>query len=306
MDILARRRLLSMLRAKGRRKIILRKPGIIRYPAMIENQYAAKLKNFIIQIATEVRLNVVPKLDLIVLEANLNQPSPPPKLGKPGEVGNGGQIHGDAYPDRIEEVITYGKEMFYKIALPLAPIIEQAAESVVAWSANQLNRATTKALGAPLMIRDTFSKDIAAGFIQQNVALIKDISDETASKIQQAIYSGTRAGRSAQEIADRIFKDTGEGLGIMQKAHRRAERIARDQIGKLNGQLTRARQTAMGISRYRWRTMLDNRVRIEHIKREGRIFSWDKPPADGHPGEPPYCRCYAEPVFEDIIPELEG
>ncbi len=45
---------------------------------------------------------------------------------------------------------------------------------------------------------------------------------------------------------------------------------------------------------YKWRTQKDNRVRKEHMEREGKVFNWDTPPFDGHPGEPYNCRCWAE------------
>ncbi len=49
---------------------------------------------------------------------------------------------------------------------------------------------------------------------------------------------------------------------------------------------------------YIWRTARDGRVRPEHARREGRIFAWDDPPWDGHPGSAPGCRCSSEAVVE--------
>lgn len=46
---------------------------------------------------------------------------------------------------------------------------------------------------------------------------------------------------------------------------------------------------------YVWRTHGDGRVRAMHAANNGRIFSWDYPPATGHPGEDYGCRCTAEP-----------
>ena len=84
-----------------------------------------------------------------------------------------------------------------------------------------------------------------------------------------------------------------------------AELIARDQVGKLNGQLTEMTHTEMGLSRYRWRGVGDERERSSHVNVEGEIFSWDDPPLiDGervHPGQAIQCRCFAEPVMEDLL-----
>jgi len=45
---------------------------------------------------------------------------------------------------------------------------------------------------------------------------------------------------------------------------------------------------------YIWRTAGDGKVRGSHADRDGKTFSWDNPPAGGHPGEAPNCRCTAE------------
>lgn len=52
----------------------------------------------------------------------------------------------------------------------------------------------------------------------------------------------------------------------------------------------------MDSTHYIWRSVRDDRSRGEHAKRHGQIFSWDNPPEDGHPGEAPNCRCWAEPI----------
>ncbi len=47
-------------------------------------------------------------------------------------------------------------------------------------------------------------------------------------------------------------------------------------------------------TQYIWRTRGDGKVRASHAANNGRIFSWDNPPATGHPGEDFNCRCTAE------------
>ena len=50
---------------------------------------------------------------------------------------------------------------------------------------------------------------------------------------------------------------------------------------------------------------VDERERAHHVDREGKEFNWDKPPDDGHPGQPILCRCYAEAVLPEFD-ELNG
>lgn len=50
---------------------------------------------------------------------------------------------------------------------------------------------------------------------------------------------------------------------------------------------------------YIWRTEDDVKVRPSHAANDDRVFSWDNPPATGHPGEDFNCRCWAEPIGDD-------
>lgn len=50
---------------------------------------------------------------------------------------------------------------------------------------------------------------------------------------------------------------------------------------------------------YIWRTVRDDHVRSQHAAREGKVFSWNKAPEGGHPGEDYNCRCWAEPASQE-------
>ncbi len=56
--------------------------------------------------------------------------------------------------------------------------------------------------------------------------------------------------------------------------------------------------------RYIWRTRGDNKVSPEHAANDGKIFTRDNPPATGHPGYRPNCRCWAEPIPDEDKPEF--
>ena len=69
----------------------------------------------------------------------------------------------------------------------------------------------------------------------------------------------------------------------------------------LNGQLTKERQTDLGVEQYIWRTVGDERVREEHEILDGEVFSWDNPPEPGQPGDDYQCRCTAEPILPEFV-----
>ncbi len=49
-----------------------------------------------------------------------------------------------------------------------------------------------------------------------------------------------------------------------------------------------------------WRTKMDKKVRMEHLEREGKVYSRENPP-DFLPGEKHHCRCHADPVPDHIV-----
>lgn len=140
----------------------------------------------------------------------------------------------------------------------------------------------------------SFSEAKAERWARANVKLITAMADDHLERVAEITSEAVRVGSRAEVVAARL-RDT---IGI---ASRKAKAIARDQIATLQGQVVQARQTRIGVERYRWRTVGDSRVRTAHRQREGQIFSWGQPPPDGHPGAPINCRCYAEPVLDDVL-----
>jgi len=134
-------------------------------------------------------------------------------------------------------------------------------------------------------------------FVQDNVRLIKSIPEHALNDVEGVVLSGIRRGARATDIA----KTISDRFDVSRS---KATLIARDQIGKFNGELTQLRHQEAGITEYIWRTSRDERVRKTHRERDGNHFAWASPPADGHPGEPVQCRCTAEPVLDQfLLPE---
>lgn len=137
-------------------------------------------------------------------------------------------------------------------------------------------------------------------YLRQNVKLIKSLTGDYVDQVEDVVRRGVQAGDRPTVIQDTILKR-------FDVTKSRAELIAVDQIGKLRGNLTRVRQTSLGIDRYIWRTSRDERVRESHLVKEGKVYSWDDPPADtGHPGQDYRCRCTAEPYIEGEPPPAEN
>ncbi len=131
-------------------------------------------------------------------------------------------------------------------------------------------------------------------FAETNAQLIVGLGQRMAEDIAEIVEDGVVAGSRWETIAGRLAR-------AGQVTESRAALIARDQVGKLFGDINKQRQVNLGVARYVWRTVRDNRVREEHEALDGDSFEWGSPPSDGHPGEAVNCRCYADPDFSDLL-----
>lgn len=131
-------------------------------------------------------------------------------------------------------------------------------------------------------------------FAETNAQLITGLGQRMAEDIADVVQEGVASGSRWETIAGKLAH-------AGQVTESRAALIARDQVGKLFGDINKQRQTNLGVTRYVWRTVRDNRVREEHEALDGDSISWDSPPTDGHPGEAVNCRCYADPDFSELL-----
>jgi SPP1 gp7 family putative phage head morphogenesis protein len=158
-----------------------------------------------------------------------------------------------------------------------------------------VQRAQRVGLRAPLEVQtDLFRprQDLYSAFARRNVEQIGKLDARFYDEIGRAVRRTVGRGRPTSELRDLIRQRAGG-------SERWAALVARDQIGTLNAAITKTRFEEIGIQRYVWRTMDDERVRPEHEARDGLEFGFDDPPPDGNPGEPIACRCVAIPVFGD-------
>jgi len=134
---------------------------------------------------------------------------------------------------------------------------------------------------------------------RQNALLIKDIPFQAMQQIAQKTVEALKSGQAPKDMANDIYEIMSDRMDVTDS---RAKLIARDQVSKLNGNLTMERQVDMGVDSYTWRTVGDERVRETHADNEGQVFEWAMPPEEtGHPGEDINCRCWAEPVLPEVV-----
>lgn len=195
----------------------------------------------------------------------------------------------------------------------VAAAAKEAGEDVDAHNRGQLGQQLREVLGIDLAgAGNADQRKLVAGFVHENVKLITGITPTLARDIEAAVLAGLTGGALHEMLAITIRRK-------MKISTERAELIAVDQVGKINGQVNAARQQAMGITHFVWRTVGDERVRgnpagkypnarPSHYARDKVRYAYDDPPKgkDGTPelpGVPIRCRCSADPDVSTVLGE---
>lgn len=142
-------------------------------------------------------------------------------------------------------------------------------------------------------------------FRATNVSRIKSLVGRELIGITQLLEKSEATGARV-EVLRKAIEDR---FGVTRS---KAALLARDQTLTLNAEITRVRQTNLGIEEYIWTTSGDERVRgqdpkdsTDHASLDGTRHRWGNPPdvGDGrrlHPGEDYQCRCTAFPVLSEL------
>lgn len=193
----------------------------------------------------------------------------------------------------------------------------KTADETMKFSEKEFQRIIEKGIHVNLPVSAPWWDDMKKSWAEDNYALITSNAKNYVSKIntltEQAIVNGLSPMKLKEEIKKVI-----ESL-----SDKHCKLLARDQMGKLNGQITEAQMTEVGLDMYVWSTSYDDRVRDSHAVMEGLLCRWDdasvcsydngktwvsRPSGaiDLHPGQDIQCRCVALAFYPELISEMEG
>lgn len=253
------------------------------HPASIkplQRRYFMLLKPMTDAMAAKVKSGVLPHIADILAMAERARPTVD------------GARH-DTYGEEISSIVQLAKARLLReySEEKLEEMARKMAKATNDFSINNMNKFFQKVFGTDYARFEPWMAQEMDGFVKINVTLIKSIPETHFTNIETTVLRGAQSGRLARDIAADIQAQAGV-------SERKAAFIARDQVAKFNGDLNWRRQTEAGITKYEWSTSGDERVREEHAALDGKTFSWDDPPAEGHPGQSINCRCTALPVIE--------
>jgi SPP1 gp7 family putative phage head morphogenesis protein len=185
--------------------------------------------------------------------------------------------------------------------------VKQMVDGVVKFERKVFVDNCKNAIGVDIrkIVNDTpVGKEMKAA-VQENIKLIKSIGKSYEQRASKIISQGLTSGKDGVSIKQELYDLGGFKGKYKGTEQRRAKLIARDQTQKLANTIDRVRQKHYGVKHYIWSTAKDSRVRSEHKKYDGKRYSWDDPPPDGHPGEAVQCRCTARPDLDELLDGLD-
>lgn len=119
-----------------------------------------------------------------------------------------------------------------------------------------------EATGVNLNLFDPSAGELVQEWADLNSEFLSTLPTEYVNTINQIVAQGVSDGESKSIIAERINEAGKSFRGVLTRdAQRRSERIARDQVGKLNSALSRSRMKQAKVDIYKWSTSADERVR---------------------------------------------
>lgn len=266
--------ILNPLNTSGKPKTI--KIGMT-YPHGVARQYTADMRKIVKALAERINKELMP-----VVREQFKQRNDSERM--------------DGIGDMLA-VIRLIKDTF----MPGDSLANSYAMSTYQHNENSINKEVERQLGVSVNLPDGDVSKVN-DWVEQNASLIADLQEEYIRRVQGAVTNGFLQGKSTKQVSQEIQKATGI-------TWRRANTIARNEIGNLNAQINKERNEELGITRAIWRTARDERVRgnpsglypnarPSHYAREGKEFNISEGLGGISPGEEINCRCYSESIIE--------
>lgn len=191
---------------------------------------------------------------------------------------------------------------------PVSAGAQRIASEFVQASLKKGERDLKKSAGIDVFSGSQQMQDYLRAAAQQNAQLITSIPQKYLEEVQTLVMANMRSGMRPGYI-EKALQDQ---FGVTQ---RRAKMIARDQTGKIQGELAERQQRDSGFEYFQWLDSDDSRVRDRHrviaekVTAYGPgVYRWDNLPLsqDGvpiRPGSDYQCRCASRPVSAREVEE---
>lgn len=196
--------------------------------------------------------------------------------------------------DSVDDLSNLMDEMdrqVQRLVMTLTPALRDWALRLEKWHEGKWARTVLAGAGVNIatLIGPADALETIDAFLARNVALVRDISSQARGRIADAVFRGLQQRTPAREVGKEIAEATG-------MARKRANRVAADQNVKLSSALDAQRQREAGLDHWKWRHSGKAHPRLDHLARNGKIYTENTAPQD-QPGQLPYCGCVRQAVL---------
>ena len=193
----------------------------------------------------------------------------------------------------------------------------QTADLLKEWEDKQFSKQLQNGIGVSFQTNASWWPDTRDSWAQTNYSLIVSNARNYVTQINTLCEQGVVNGWGVKQLQEEIKKATDK------LTDKKCRLLARDQIGKLQGQVSEAQMEEVGLEMYVWDTSGDERVRPSHKPMDGLLCRWDNAnvcsydngktwverPATAvkmHPGQDIQCRCVALAYIPELLSEVSG
>lgn len=236
-----------------------KRAGSVKFPFVQEVNYRNKILELVKFIQKEIKIKLISQLPALYSQNTI--------------------IRKDDFIDDIENIINSIKSSAEYKTLTTIRDLSEVANTLSKFTLSQIAKSlsgkievTAQPVGVDIFtsLGNSDLQLIIKSWTYTNTRLIKSIPENLLNDVELIVQTGFRAGTSIREISKQI-KDK---FGVSEN---RANLIARDQIAKLNSNITKNEYHNLGLNDYVWNTSGDERVRASHLPLNNKICSWQNP-----------------------------
>lgn len=289
------------MRMIQRRKELLGRRGLKRnapimtYPKVIEKKYQAELINFVNVIAKEIDIRLIESLKQIDNQRQI-------------------ELNLDSWVDSVDDIMESLKVWGMAKSSEMLAVITLKASQIGDWNTKQFKQSIKTVVGVDPISKNQGYQTLIQSWSKENSRLITSIQANLLDDVAGATQRGMSSGKSINDIS----KEIKDRYGVTKS---RARTIARTEVGKLNGNLTKVRNQELGIKTYYWSGAADERQRDSHRALNGMLCKWDDDSVysddggkswkrrsgkmfRGAPGQDIACRCTSRSNVNQLLEEL--
>jgi hypothetical protein len=285
------------------------------YPCATEARYAATIRAWLRPMKTFVHTYIKENAEVVLRGDSADLAGNLPALRLDAVPGKKFKTMVDSLSGWMGQYVPDDDES--KSGSPLYMGLGKIADSVFDFNEGQYEKGAKSALGVEFPVGEDWWPDAKENWKRTNYELLRGQMLSYIQGVNAATEQAITTGASVATLTKQI-------MALDEKITKgKTNFIARDQIGKLNGEITQRRMEAAGLTMYVWETTGDERVRDSHANIDEALCRWDDSSVysdDGgktwidrpaswvqlHPGQDYQCRCCALSYWNELVDEVDA